>query len=188
MEVRVMIDATSSSVYWPLEEGRCRWGFQIRDEAEHSPSMERLEQLIRTRAPWCTARPTQIYWSTMGLFESRLTRSFGKGRVWLAGDAAHQATPIGVHSMNSGLVEARELATRIARTLHGEGPSSLLEEFASETHAAWQRLLSGDSVRARAGTVDPWVRQTTARILASMPASGDELEPLLAQIGLTSAS
>ena len=34
-------------------------------------SMERLEQLIAARAPWCTARPTQIYWSTLGLFESR---------------------------------------------------------------------------------------------------------------------
>ena len=32
----------------------------------------------------------------------------------LAGDAAHQAPPVGVHSMNSGLVEARELAARIA--------------------------------------------------------------------------
>ena len=53
--------------------------------------------------------------STLALFEQRLTRSFGKGGVWLAGDAAHQAAPIGVHSMNSGLVEARELAVRIAR-------------------------------------------------------------------------
>ena len=199
-EVRVIVDPDLTSVYWPLEEGRCRWGFQIRDSSEHEPSMERLEELIAARAPWCTARPTLMYWSTLGLFEPRLARSFCKGGVWLAGDAAHHATPIGVHSMNSGLVEARELAERIARILRGEGPSSLLDEFATQTHDAWQRLLKADSVRAipetaRAsaarsvcsGVRDPWVRQVGERILACIPASGDDLEPLLEQIGLTAA-
>ena len=186
-EARVILDPDLTSVYWPLEEGRCRWGFQIRDSAEHSTSMERLGQLIAARAPWCTARPTQIYWSTLGLFERRLTRSFGKGGVWLAGDAAHHAAPVGVHSMNSGLVEARELAERISRIQRAAGPPSLLQEFATETHQSWQGLLgTGREVRALPGA-DPWVRQTAARILECIPASGDDLEPLLEQIGLTTA-
>jgi 2-polyprenyl-6-methoxyphenol hydroxylase-like FAD-dependent oxidoreductase len=186
-EVRVMLDPDLTSVYWPLEEGRCRWGFQIQDASEHAASMERLQQLIAARAPWCTARPTQIYWSTVALFESRLARSLGKGGIWLAGDAAHQATPVGVHSMNSGLVEARELAARMVRILRAGGAASLLEEFATETHDAWQWLLgAGREVRALPGA-DPWVRQTRARILACIPASGDDLEPLLRQIGLTAA-
>ncbi len=186
-EVRVMLDPDLTSVYWPLEEGRCRWGFQIQDASGHSASMERLQQLIAARAPWCTARPTQIYWATVALFESRLARSFGKGGVWLAGDAAHQAAPVGVHSMNSGLVEARELAARMVRILRAGGAASLLEEFATETHEAWQWLLgAGREVRALPGA-DPWVRQTRARILACVPASGDDLEPLLGQIGLTVA-
>jgi 2-polyprenyl-6-methoxyphenol hydroxylase-like FAD-dependent oxidoreductase len=199
-EVRVILDPDLTSVCWPLEEGRCRWGFQIQDASGHAASMERLEQLIAARAPWWTARPTQIYWSTLALFEQRLARSLGNGGIWLAGDAAHQAAPVGVHSMNSGLVEARELAARISRILHGEGPSSLLDEFATQMQDAWQRLLNADSVRAlpetagapaarsvRGGVGDPWVRQTGARILACIPASGDDLEPLLKQIGLTAA-
>jgi 2-polyprenyl-6-methoxyphenol hydroxylase-like FAD-dependent oxidoreductase len=186
-EVRVILDPDLTSVYWPLEEGRCRWGFQIRDASEHAVSMERLEQLIAARAPWCTARPTLIHWSTLGLFERRLTRSFGQGGVWLAGDAAHQAAPVGVHSMNSGLVEARELATRISRIQRAGGAPSLLQEFASEAHEEWQWLLgAGQAVRALPGA-DPWVRQIGARILACIPASGDDLEPLLKQIGLTAA-
>ena len=149
--------------------------------------MQRLEQLIAARAPWCTARPTQIYWSTLGLFESRVARSFGKGGVWLAGDAAHQAAPVGVHSMNSGLMEARELAARMTRILRAGAAEPLLEEFATKTHEEWQRLLgAGREVRARPGT-DAWVREARARIVACIPASGDELEPLLRQIGLTAA-
>jgi 2-polyprenyl-6-methoxyphenol hydroxylase-like FAD-dependent oxidoreductase len=185
-EARVMLDSDLTSVYWPLEDGRCRWGFQIRNAAEHSTSMQRLEQLIAARAPWCAARPTQIYWSTLGLFERRLARSFGNGGVWLAGDAAHQADPVGVHSMNSGLVEARELAARMSRIQREEGAPSL-QEFATETHDAWQWLLgSGDAVRALP-EADSWVRKNAARIVACIPASGDDLEALLEQIGLTAA-
>ena len=184
-EVRVILDPDLTSVYWPLEEGRCRWGFRIRDASEHAASMERLEQLIAARAPWCTARPTQIYWSTLGLFERRLTRSFGKGGVWLAGDAAHQAAPVGVHSMNSGLVEARELAARISRIQRAGGAPSLLQEFATETHEAWQWLLgAGREVSALPGGPVP---NDPGAILACVPASGDDLEPLLGQIGLTAA-
>jgi 2-polyprenyl-6-methoxyphenol hydroxylase-like FAD-dependent oxidoreductase len=186
-EVRVIIDPDLTSVYWPLEEGRCRWGFQIRHASEHAASMERLEQLIAARAPWCTARPTQIDWSTLGLFERRLTPSFGKGRVWLAGDAAHQATPVGVHSMNSGLVEARELAARLARIERETGAPSLLQEFATETQEAWQWLLNADQTVRPLPGADPWVRQNAARLFACIPASGDDLEPLLEQIRLTAA-
>ena len=187
-EVRVILDPDLTTVYWPLEEGRCRWGFQIHDASGHDASMKRLEQLIAARAPWCMARPTQIYWSTLGLFASRVARSFGNGGVWLAGDAAHQATPVGVHSMNSGLVEARELAAGMSRILRGGGSPPALEEVATRTHEVWQGLLgaspAGREVRALPGA-DPWVRQTAARIRACVPASGDDLEPLLRQIGLT---
>jgi 2-polyprenyl-6-methoxyphenol hydroxylase-like FAD-dependent oxidoreductase len=183
-EVRVVLDHDMTSVYWPLETGRCRWGFEIHDASGHEASMERLQQLIDARAPWFTARPTQIYWSTLATFASRLTRNFGKGSVWLAGDAAHQAAPVGVQSMNSGLVEARDLAARISQIQAGAS-QSLLQQFATKTRATWEWLLEpGRAVRAHP-RAEPWVRQNAARILACMPASGDELEPLLEQIGLT---
>jgi len=186
-EVRVILDPALTSVYWPLEKGRCRWGFQIQDAAGHDASMARLEQLIAARAPWCTARPTQIYWSTLGLFERRLTRSFGNGGVWLAGDAAHQAAPVAVHSMNSGLVEARDLAACMSRITREGAPASLLEEFASRTHTTWEWLLGASGTVRALPAANPWVRQTAARIFACIPASGDDLEPLLAQVGLTTA-
>lgn len=186
-EVRVILDPDQTSVYWPLEDGRCRWGFQIHDASGHEASMDRLAQLIAARAPWSTATPTRIYWSTLALFEPRVARSFGTGGVWLAGDAAHQAAPVGVQSMNSGLVEARELAARMSRILRAGGEASLLQDFASEMHDAWRGLLgAGRDVRAHPGA-DPWVRDARARIVASIPASGGDLEPLLGQIGLTAA-
>jgi hypothetical protein len=87
--------------------------------------------------------------------------------------------------MNSGLVEARELAARMMQILRTGRPAAVLQEFATETHEAWQRFLNaGREVRALPGA-DPWVREARARIVACIPASGDDLEPLLGQIGLT---
>ena len=92
-----------------------------------------------------------------------------------------------MHSMNSGLVEARELAARMTQIQRAGGAPSLLEEFATETHEAWQRLLgAGREVRALPGA-DPWVRQAGRGSSPAIPASGDDLEPLLRQIGLTAA-
>lgn len=184
-EVRVMFEPDLTSVYWPLEEGRCRWGFQISNASEHETSMTRLEHLIATRAPWWTARPTQKYWSTLAAFSSCLARTVGTGSVWLAGDAAHQAAPIGVHSMNSGLIEARELASRMARTLSASGEPSLLDEFGIETHQRWERLLDGSQAVHALPGAESWVRHNAARIVACLPASGGDVEALLGQIHLT---
>jgi 2-polyprenyl-6-methoxyphenol hydroxylase-like FAD-dependent oxidoreductase len=184
-EVRVVLDRDLTSVYWPLENGRCRWGFQLHDASAHDASMERLRELAAARAPWWTAQPTQIYWSTVAQFEWRLAKTFGRGGVWLAGDAAHQAAPVGVHSMNSGIVEARDLAARLARIRRDGAPPAVLQEYAEETHEAWQSLLdAGRAVRPLPGA-DPWVQQMAARIITCIPASGEDLERLLQQIGLT---
>jgi 3-(3-hydroxy-phenyl)propionate hydroxylase len=175
-------------VYWPLEQGRCRWGFQIADAAAHHASMDRLGQLLAARAPWFTARPTQIYWSTLAEFAFRLSRTCGAGRVWLAGDAAHQSAPVAVQSMNSGLFEARELASRIAQIQRSSAAPSLLEEFGTRMHRHWEWLLAGSrAVRTLPGA-DPWVQQNASRIVASVPASGADLTALLEQIGLTPSS
>ena len=175
-----MLDPDMTSVYWPLESGRCRFGFQIQEASAHEASIARLAQLIAARAPWCTARPKGIYWSTLGLFESRAARSFGQGGVWLAGDAAHQAAPVGVQSMNLGLV------VRMAESLRAGGTAAGLQEWAIRTQGAWQRLLGGREVRALPGA-DPWVRDARTRIAACLPASGDDHESLLRQVGLTAA-
>jgi hypothetical protein len=89
--------------------------------------------------------------------------------------------------MNSGLLEARELASRISQIQRSAGAPSLLEQFAIPMHEMWEWLLDAERVVRALPGADPWIRQNGARILACMPASGDELEPLLQQIGLTAA-
>jgi hypothetical protein len=61
----------------------------------------------------------------------------------------------------------------------------LLEEFGRQTTDVWQQHVdSRRAVRALAAA-DPWVSDNAARIVDCVPASGEDLAPLLAQIGLS---
>src|SRR5262245_27175696 len=55
----------------------------------------------------------------------RVAASFGKGRVFLAGDCAHVNNPLGGLGLNFGLHDAVELSTLLGRVLRGEGPARI---------------------------------------------------------------
>lgn len=61
-----------------------------------------------------------------------VANSFGRGRVWLAGDAVHQYMPTGGLGMNTGVTEAHNLAWKIAARLHGWGGDNLLASYETE--------------------------------------------------------
>ncbi|MGW0035194.1 FAD-dependent monooxygenase [Gordonia sp. NPDC003376] len=64
----------------------------------------------------------------------RLTvaRSYGRERIWLAGDAVHQVTPTGGYGMNTGVGDAAGLAWALAARLQGWGAPGLLTAYGAE--------------------------------------------------------
>jgi 2-polyprenyl-6-methoxyphenol hydroxylase-like FAD-dependent oxidoreductase len=58
--------------------------------------------------------------------------SFGRGRVWLAGDAVHQVTPTGGYGMNTGVGDAVGLGWVLAAQLQGWGSPGLLSGYGQE--------------------------------------------------------
>lgn len=202
-EARIVLDAGSSNVLWPLGGGRFRWGFEI-EPPEHPPDRvkgrlavqvgadvfpsldeARLLELIAARAPWFAADVQEIEWSLGIRFERRLASSFGRGRVWLAGDAAHLAPPIGVQSMNAGLREGRDLAAKLAAALgRGSAGGEDLEDYGRAHLDECRRLLTFNGNVEATAKAPEWVRKRAARIPGVVPASGADLERLLEQIGL----
>ena len=61
-----------------------------------------------------------------------LAQSYGGGRVFLAGDAAHQYIPTGGYGMNTGIGDAVDLGWKLAATLLGFGGPTLLNSYESE--------------------------------------------------------
>ncbi len=58
--------------------------------------------------------------------------SYGKGRVFLAGDAAHQYIPTGGYGMNTGIGDACDLGWKMAAVLRGFGGPGLLSGYEHE--------------------------------------------------------
>lgn len=61
-----------------------------------------------------------------------VARSFGRQRVFIAGDATHQFMPTGGLGMNTGVAEAHNLAWKLAACLAGWGGPKLLESYEAE--------------------------------------------------------
>jgi len=184
-ELRVIHGPQGLSVLWPMAGGRSRFSFQIDDPNLHQPTREGLNRFIAERTPWFPTVQGELYWSTIVEFDRRLATGFGHGRTWLAGDAAHLTSPVGVQSLNGGMIDAWELSEALADALKNGGPSNRLETYGAARTQQWNALLGlNDSLKVTDGA-DEWVRENALTILTSVPATGDELAKLVSPVGLT---
>lgn len=205
-EFSVVFNEHDLDVLWPLPGGWCRWSFELlateipaeeRDKsrlaitvgADRFPVLEpdRLRELLAARAPWFEGSIDEIRWRVAVRFERRLASAFGRGRVWLAGDAAHLHHPAGAQSMNVGLREGHELAGVLAEVLRRSGPLEALERFGQRRALEWRRLFELDGGLAPSAGADPWLGGHAARLLSALPASGPDLDALLGRLGFSAA-
>jgi 2-polyprenyl-6-methoxyphenol hydroxylase-like FAD-dependent oxidoreductase len=67
--------------------------------------------------------------------------SYRKGRVLLAGDAAHIHSPLGGQGLNLGFGDALNLGWKLAATIRGDAPDGLLDSYGAERHPIGARIL-----------------------------------------------
>jgi 2-polyprenyl-6-methoxyphenol hydroxylase-like FAD-dependent oxidoreductase len=67
--------------------------------------------------------------------------AYRKGRVLLAGDAAHIHSPLGGQGLNLGLGDAMNLGWKLAATIRGDAPAGLLDSYFSERHPVGAQVL-----------------------------------------------
>jgi flavin-dependent dehydrogenase len=72
---------------------------------------------------------------------TRQAASYRKGRVLLAGDAAHVHSPVGGQGLNTGLQDAVNLGWKLAQVVNGTSPESLLDTYHGERHPVAARVL-----------------------------------------------
>ncbi len=65
--------------------------------------------------------------------------SYGRGRVWLSGDAVHLFSPTGGFGMNTGVSDAVDLAWKLRAMLQGWGGPRLLGTYELERRPVGQR-------------------------------------------------
>jgi len=73
-------------------------------------------------------------------FQARQADRYRDGRILLAGDAAHLLPATGV-ALNAGMLDAVNLAWKLAAAVKGWAPPSLLDTYHDERHQAGARAL-----------------------------------------------
>jgi len=72
---------------------------------------------------------------------TRQAATYRKGRVLLAGDAAHVHSPVGGQGLNTGVQDAVNLGWKLAQVVKGISPESLLDTYHAERHPVGARVL-----------------------------------------------
>ncbi|MFF4772568.1 FAD-dependent monooxygenase [Microtetraspora fusca] len=73
-------------------------------------------------------------------FKARQAERYRDGRILLAGDAAHLFPATGV-ALNAGMLDAVNLAWKLAADIHGWAPAGLLDTYHGERHLAGARTM-----------------------------------------------
>ena len=181
-EMRVLFDGALASVFWPLRERRCRWSFQLSHPQQHEPSLGRLNEFLRARAPWFPQARGEIVWTSMVQFDRRLAQRPGEGRVWLAGDALHLTSPVGVQSMNAGLIDASGLAACLRDVVKGDRVPDAIAAWGSIRMNELRRQFGNPHATPAPPGAPDWAVRLWPRIVSSIPASGGHLDELLDQM------
>ena len=106
---------------WHPENGESLEEFTDERCVEHirrAVGVADLDVEITGKAPWHAAQ--------------RVARSYRSGRVFLAGDSAHEMSPTGAFGSNTGIQDAHNLAWKLAAVVDGWAGEELLDTYDAE--------------------------------------------------------
>ena len=107
------------------------WRLMV-DRTDGNLTPERVDREGMLRRALGRAYPVE--WLGVNIWHRRslVAEHYGRGRVFLAGDAVHQLSPTGALGMNSGVGDAVDLGWKLAAVLHGWGGPNLLTSYDAE--------------------------------------------------------
>ncbi|MEX0347049.1 MAG: bifunctional 3-(3-hydroxy-phenyl)propionate/3-hydroxycinnamic acid hydroxylase [Rhizobiaceae bacterium] len=112
-------------------ENRRRWEVALL-KGESAEQASEPATVWRHLAPWISPSEAEIERAAVYTFHSILADQWRLGRLLIAGDAAHRTPPFMGQGMCAGVRDAANLAWKLARTVKGNGPQSLLETYTPE--------------------------------------------------------
>ncbi|MCP3819632.1 FAD-dependent monooxygenase [Streptomyces sp. A3M-1-3] len=100
----------------------------------HAVGAPELDVEITGKAPWHAAE--------------RVAERYSSGRVFLAGDSAHEMSPTGAFGSNTGIQDAHNLAWKLAAVLGGWAGPGLLDSYDAERRPVAQATSARASARS----------------------------------------
>jgi 3-(3-hydroxy-phenyl)propionate hydroxylase len=163
-------DPARPMTYCNVTGNRRRWEIMLMpgDDPEQLVQPETLWKLV---SQWVTPEQADIERAVIYTFHSVIAETWRKGRVLLAGDAAHQTPPFLGQGMCAAIRDASNLAWKLEAVLRGRALDALLDSYGSEraphVHAFIDLAVKlGDIIQ----TTDPQAaRERDAKFKAGQP-------------------
>lgn len=108
------------------------WRTLVMRPSGQGPSTIAALQRLTDRYTNGRVRLRDPVWLTDFTIHSRCADQFRRGRVLLAGDAAHIHSPAGAQGMNTGIQDAVNLGWKLALVCRGQARSTLLDTYQAE--------------------------------------------------------
>ena len=99
---------------------------------EDPREMEEPAQVWRLLARWITPDDATLWRAASYRFHALVAQEWRQGRVFLAGDAAHQQPPFIGQGMCQGIRDVGNLVWKLDRVLKGQSGDALLDSYAEE--------------------------------------------------------
>ena len=112
---------------------RRRWEIALKDERDEKQFL-REENLWKFLNRWVSKEDIKIERKAVYTFQSAIAKKWQKGRIFLAGDAAHLSPPFMGQGMCAGIRDASNLAWKIAFCCQNEHNIKLLNSYQSERY------------------------------------------------------
>jgi 3-(3-hydroxy-phenyl)propionate hydroxylase len=110
---------------------RRRWEFMLMP-GDDAVALAQPESIWCLLSRWVTPDDAQLERPAVYTFHSALARSWRRGRLLIAGDAAHQTPPFLGQGMCAGIRDAANLAWKLAAVIRGKAEEALLDTYESE--------------------------------------------------------
>ncbi len=108
-----------------------RWEIML-SPGEEPRTMEKAENVWRLLSPWLTEEDGELWRASSYRFHALLAEPWRKGRVFLAGDAAHQQPPFIGQGMCQGVRDVTNLCWKLTEVLRGDASDELLDTYEQE--------------------------------------------------------
>ncbi len=127
--------------------GLCRVMFPIasHESDELALSADFAQSLMATVVPPITNY--EIAHTTLYKVHQRVAETFRRGRIFLAGDAAHINNPLGGMGMNGGIHDAINLTSRLVEVWHGREDDTDLERYDRQRRSVTLEYIEQQSIQ-----------------------------------------
>jgi len=179
-ELHVDLDEADFLAVFPLAgAGRARLIGAVRDERAGHPESLRFEDVSQRAIQHLGLVVKKVNWFSTYHLHHRVAAHFGRGRVFLLGDAAHIHSPVGGQGMNTGIGDAINLAWKLAAVLGGRADETLLATYEAERIGFAQRLVATtDRVFSLVSAQGRLADVVRTRLAPPLLAAGLALEPV----------